>query len=71
MYKYDKLSGTWTVFQAIATLGAVDFEYLAINGVHFLAVANHNDDVGTNVKSVIYQFDPISNRFVSHQVIPY
>ena len=57
IYRHATESGRFEVTQGVATLGAVDWEALSLNGVTYLAVANHNSDFGYNLLSRIYAFD--------------
>jgi len=56
IYKMDKFSGSFTLYQTLQTRGARRLEYFSIADKHFLAVVNHYD--GTYLlDSVIYQWN--------------
>ena len=69
IYKMDKLSGRFTLYQTLQTKGAYGLEYFSIADKHFLAVANRYDS-GT----VIYEwngklfvvFQKVSTKDSSH-----
>ena len=73
IYKMDKSTEKFILYQSLQTRGAYGLEYFSIAGKHFLAVANHYD--GTHLlDSVIYQwngklfvvFQGISTKGASH-----
>ena len=56
IYKMDKSTKKFILYQSLQTRGAYGLEYFSIAGKHFLAVANHYD--GTHLlDSVIYQWN--------------
>ena len=46
--------GLFQEFQRIPTKGAFDWEYFAVDGAHYLAVANTYDGVDVDIDSVVY-----------------
>ena len=54
-------------FQVIETNGAYDWEYFTIEGIHYLAVANWNNDSSFITNSYIYKWN--GNTFSFHQSI--
>ena len=66
VYKMNKLSDKFTLYQTLPTRGPSGLEFFSVAGKHFLAVSNHYD--GTNrLDSVIYQWN--GKRFVIFQKI--
>ena len=62
------LSVVFETRQAIATIGALDWESFEIDGETYLAVANYHNDSSYNVNSRIYKWDGTS--FVEFQAVP-
>lgn len=65
---YRWSGGAFVEFQAIPTSGAADCEFFSIEGVHYLAVANHDDGSSYNVNSKVYRWSGAG--FVEFQAIP-
>ena len=67
IYKMNKQTGKFSLYQTLKTRGAVALEYFSIADKHFLAVANYYE--GTyQIDSVVYQWN--GQRFVVVQKIP-
>ena len=67
IYKINKQTGKFNLYQTLQTRGAFGLEYFSIADKHFLAVANHYD--GTRLlDSAVYQWN--GQRFVAYQTIP-
>ena len=49
-----KLKSSW---QAIDMRGAQDWEYFAVDGVHYLTVAHHDNGATHNVQFVVYRLN--------------
>ncbi|CAH1797156.1 unnamed protein product [Owenia fusiformis] len=71
LYKlFPESSNQFAVFQSIPTQGAVDLEHFTIGDLHYLAIANHIDNLGSmNQNVVIYQWDAVTTTFESIQEI--
>ena len=66
IYKMNKLTDQFSLYQTLPTKGSSGLEFFSIAGKHFLAVSNNND--GTfQLDSVIYQWN--GKRFVNFQKI--
>jgi len=42
--------------QTLSTIGAYGIEHFTVDGVHYMAIANHYDDGGYKEHSVIYKW---------------
>lgn len=54
IYKWDRSTKSFEVYQMLPTSGAYDWEFFTVGPYHFLVVANAFDGVTTSVDSVIY-----------------
>jgi hypothetical protein len=55
IYRFD--GSSFILFQSIATMGAVDWEFFTIGNQSFLALANNYDGSSHSINSIIYRFD--------------
>ncbi|XP_023418277.1 thrombospondin-type laminin G domain and EAR repeat-containing protein [Cavia porcellus] len=69
IYKWSHRRLKFTPYQRIATHSARDWEAFKVDGEHFLAVANHREGDNHNIDSIIYKWNPSTQRFEPHQSI--
>ena len=69
IYQWDSTTNQFDQIQAIATIGAYDFESFTIDGQTYLAVANYYNDSTYNNDSHIYQWNSTTNQFDQVQAI--
>lgn len=63
IYRHSAISGQFELVQEIDTSGALDWEAFELGGVACLAVANYYDGSTHNIKSRVYHYSAVSNRF--------
>ena len=68
IYKMNRSTGKFFLYQAIETTGARDIEYFTMAGKHYLAVANRQSGATSQQNSVIYQWN--GDKFAFFQNIP-
>ncbi|XP_038076858.1 adhesion G-protein coupled receptor V1-like isoform X2 [Patiria miniata] len=69
VYKWE--SGSFTEYQQLDTLGAVDVESFSVGTAMYLVFANsQNNEGASNVDSYVYRWNPSTSLFVIHQTIP-
>ncbi|XP_048776512.2 thrombospondin-type laminin G domain and EAR repeat-containing protein-like isoform X2 [Ostrea edulis] len=69
IFKWHKRRRKFKEFQIIPTWTARDFEHFVMNGVHYLAVANHAKGTSQKVDSEIYKWSTKLRRFELFQSI--
>ena len=69
IYKYDKQSGYFVVFQSVTTYSASKWLYFEVCGDSYLAVANSYDDNSQhNVHSKIYRYQGVEKFVQVHSI---
>ena len=68
IYKFNDLTGKFSLYQTIGTHGGHDVEYFTISGEHYLAVANINNGITHSLNSVIYLWN--GTLFLAFQHLP-
>eukprot|EP00042_Codosiga_hollandica_P054658 m.744977 g.744977 ORF g.744977 m.744977 type:complete len:468 (+) comp58953_c1_seq42:980-2383(+) len=68
IYELQAATGTPTVFQNIATLGAAMLRQFVIDGESYLAIAQYHNDFSRNISSVVLKFN--GTAYALHQSIP-
>nr|XP_039267469.1 thrombospondin-type laminin G domain and EAR repeat-containing protein-like isoform X1 [Styela clava] len=67
LYEWNPDHRAFIQYQALNTIGGVDFEYFEVSGRHYLAVANSYDGDDSRLHSVVYRWE--YSKFVPLQYL--
>ena len=70
VYRWDDATSSFLDFQSIPTNGALGWTSFSMDGIQYLAVANHYNGLSKNVNSKVYRWDDATSSFLEFQSIP-
>lgn len=69
IYKWNTNTESFSLYQALPTNGAREWEYFEVGENHFLMVANSFNDISFNIPSTIYIWNANQQQFTINQTL--